>query len=39
MSDITQGGNVMTTRMAAAYCGFKNARGLISAYRRGKVRP
>src|SRR5579872_2642371 len=39
MSDIAQGANVMTTKVAAAYCGFKNARGLISAYRRGKVRP
>src|SRR5579863_168513 len=38
MSDITHG-HVMTTRVAAEYCGFRNSRGLISAYRRGKVRP
>jgi hypothetical protein len=29
----------MTTALAARYTGFANARGLLSAYRRGRVRP
>lgn len=29
----------LTTADAAAYCGFRSPRGLVSAYRRGKVYP
>src|SRR5471032_1421210 len=30
---------VLSTRAAARYCGFDSPRGLLSAYRRGKVYP
>lgn len=32
-------GAVLPTAEAAAYCGFRSSRGLLSAYRRGKVYP
>jgi hypothetical protein len=29
----------MTTRQAAAYCGYSSPFGLLAAFRRGRVRP